>query len=75
MSLAGQAVCIAVQPVPPKTIEAIAALYRSDAERYWNSTLATIERVKHTYRAKKSETPDPVIRPYALMLMYASISF
>ncbi len=36
----------------PKTIEAIAALYRSDAERYWNSTLATIERVKHTYRAK-----------------------
>nr|UGK56632.1 hypothetical protein [Escherichia coli] len=59
----------------PKTIEAIAALYRSDAERYWNSTLATIERVKHTYRAKKSETPDPVIRPYALMLMYASISF
>ncbi|HIF8059205.1 TPA: hypothetical protein ACX41Z_005102, partial [Escherichia coli] len=32
----------------PKTIEAIADLYRSDAERYWNSTLATIERVKHT---------------------------
>ena len=31
---------------------AIADLYRSDAERYWNSTLATIERVKHTYRAK-----------------------
>ncbi|HFV9916400.1 TPA: hypothetical protein ACIBH9_004701 [Salmonella enterica subsp. diarizonae serovar 61:l,v:z35] len=36
----------------PKTIEGIADQYRPDAERYWNASLATIERVKHTYRAK-----------------------